>query len=148
MASFNESGRLMNKYPKTKSDPICKWRNASIDTVVELVSFLPKPDGQFPQVSGMKFTTRVADHSVSNVQVLNGATQHYEPINPDRTYTIATTKYCVTDGGLHNTLEGSKIILETSKTYYDVFMDYVADKLNRHIGQEYAQPQGRITVVK
>ena len=42
MASFNESGRLMNKYPKTKSDPICKWRNASIDTVVELVSFLPK----------------------------------------------------------------------------------------------------------
>lgn len=32
----------MNKYPKTKSDPICKWRNASIDTVVELVSFLPK----------------------------------------------------------------------------------------------------------
>ena len=32
----------MNKYPKTKSDPICKWRNASIDTVVELVSILPK----------------------------------------------------------------------------------------------------------
>ena len=32
----------MNKYPKTKSDPICKWRNASIDTVVELVSLLPK----------------------------------------------------------------------------------------------------------
>ncbi len=32
----------MNKYPKTKSDPICKWRNASIATVVELVSFLPK----------------------------------------------------------------------------------------------------------
>ena len=42
MASFNESGRLMNKYPKTKSDAICNWRNASLDTVVELVSFLPK----------------------------------------------------------------------------------------------------------
>lgn len=34
--------RKMNKYPVTKSDPICKWRNASIDTVVELVSLLPK----------------------------------------------------------------------------------------------------------
>jgi len=32
----------MTKYPKTKSDPICKWRNASVDTVVELVGFLPK----------------------------------------------------------------------------------------------------------
>lgn len=114
----------------------------------KLVSFLPKPDGQFPQVSGLKFTTRVSDHSVSDVQVLNGATQHYEPLNPDRTYTIATTKYCVTDGGLHNTLEGSKIILETSKTYSDVFIDYVTDKLNGHIGKEYAEPQGRITVIQ
>lgn len=42
MVSSNASGRLMNKYPKTKSDPICKWRNASIDTVVELVCNLPK----------------------------------------------------------------------------------------------------------
>ena len=42
MVSYNESGRLMIKYPKTKSDPICKWRNASIDTVVELVKILPK----------------------------------------------------------------------------------------------------------
>lgn len=42
MVSYNDSGRLMIKYPKTKSDPICKWRNASIDTVIELVSVLPK----------------------------------------------------------------------------------------------------------
>lgn len=32
----------MVKYDQTKSDPICKWRNASVDTVVELVSILPK----------------------------------------------------------------------------------------------------------
>ena len=38
----NISGRRMVKYDPTKSDPICKWRTASVDTVVELVSFLPK----------------------------------------------------------------------------------------------------------
>ena len=32
----------MVKYASTKSDPICKWRNASVETVVELVSILPK----------------------------------------------------------------------------------------------------------
>ncbi len=32
----------MVKYDKTKSDPICKWRTASIDTVIELVEVLPK----------------------------------------------------------------------------------------------------------
>ena len=36
----NVSGRRMKKYDPTKSDPICKWRTASIDTVV--VSCLPK----------------------------------------------------------------------------------------------------------
>ena len=32
----------MVKYDSTKSDPICKWRTASVSTVVELVSVLPK----------------------------------------------------------------------------------------------------------
>ncbi len=36
------SERQMIKYAKSKSDPIVKWRVASIDTVVELVSLLPK----------------------------------------------------------------------------------------------------------
>lgn len=38
----NISGRQMVKYDQTKSDPICKWRTASVDTVMELVSYLPK----------------------------------------------------------------------------------------------------------
>lgn len=32
----------MVKYHQTKSDPLCKWRTASVETVVELVGFLPK----------------------------------------------------------------------------------------------------------
>ena len=36
------SSRTMVTYPITKSDPICKWRNASVATVIELVSLLPK----------------------------------------------------------------------------------------------------------
>lgn len=42
MAYQNVSGRRMIKYDPTKSDPICKWRTATVETVVELVSFLPK----------------------------------------------------------------------------------------------------------
>lgn len=42
MGTQNISGRRMVKYDPTKSDPICKWRNASVDTVVELVNMLPK----------------------------------------------------------------------------------------------------------
>lgn len=42
MANPNQSGRAMVKYPSSKSDPICKWRNASVATTIELVSWLPK----------------------------------------------------------------------------------------------------------
>lgn len=38
----NNSGRCMTKYPPTKSDPICKWRTTSVETVMELVTYLPK----------------------------------------------------------------------------------------------------------
>ena len=37
----NYYGRQMVKYDRTKSDPICKWRNATIETVIELVGLLP-----------------------------------------------------------------------------------------------------------
>ena len=142
-------GDLLTLLPYDNYIVVTEAKGSTIIKMLEkLVSFLPEPDGQFPQVSGLKFTTRVADHSVSNVQVLNASTQHYEPINPDRTYTISTTKYCVTDGGLHNTLQGCPILLETKKTYSDVFLEYLTERLNGHIGQEYAKPQGRITVIK
>ncbi len=42
MANGNVSGRQMNVYAATKSDPICKWRAVSISNAVELVKWLPK----------------------------------------------------------------------------------------------------------
>lgn len=40
--AHNSSGRNMVKYDPTKSDPICKWRAASVANAVELVNILPK----------------------------------------------------------------------------------------------------------
>lgn len=42
MAKGNVSGRQMNVYAATKSDPICKWRAVNIANAVELVKWLPK----------------------------------------------------------------------------------------------------------
>lgn len=138
-------GDLLSLLPYDNYIVVAEVKGSTILNMLnKLMSFLPKPDGQFPQVSGMQFVIYEKEHRVSDVKILNGATQHYEPINPDRVYTVATTKYCVTDGGLYNTLKGSKIILETKRTYNDIFIEYVTKRLNGHIGQEYAQPQGRM----
>ena len=138
-------GDLLSMLPYDNYVIVAEVKGSTIIAMLEkLMSFLPKPDGQFPQVSGMRFTVDEREHRVGDVQILNSNTQHYEPINPARTYTIATTKYCVTDGGLYNTLKGSKITWETKRTYNDIFIECVTKNLNGHIGQEYAQPQGRI----
>lgn len=138
-------GDLLSMLPYDNYVIVAEVKGSTIIAMLEkLMSFLPKPDGQFPQVSGMRFTVDEREHRVGDVQILNSNTQHYEPINPARTYTVATTKYCVTDGGLYNTLKGSKITWETKRTYNDIFIEFVTKNLNGHIGQEYAQPQGRI----
>jgi 2',3'-cyclic-nucleotide 2'-phosphodiesterase (5'-nucleotidase family) len=138
-------GDLLSLLPYDNYIVVAEVKGSTIIAMLEkLMSFLPKPDGQFPQVSGMRFTVDEREHCVGDVQILNSNTQHYEPINPARTYTVATTKYCVTDGGLYNTLKGSKITWETKRTYNDIFIEFVTKNLNGHIGQEYAQPQGRI----
>ena len=138
-------GDLLSMLPYDNYIVVAEVRGSTIVAMLnKLMAFLPKPDGQFPQVSGMKFVIHEKEHRVSDVQVLNSYTQHYEPINLDRVYTVATTKYCVTDGGLYNAFKGCKIKWETKRTYNDIFIEYVTKNLNGHIGQEYAQPQGRM----
>ena len=118
-----------------------------VDMLTDLMSDLPDENGQFPQVSGLKFTVHASAHSVSDVMVLNAQTQQYEPIDPDRTYTLGTTDYCVTGGGLNNKLKGSKVLKDAMMIYSDGLIEYVTKGLNGHIGEQYAQPQGRITMV-
>lgn len=138
-------GDLLSMLPYDNYIVVAEAKGSTIVAMLnKLMAFLPKPDGQFPQVSGIKFIIHEKEHRVSDVQVLNSFTQHYEPINPDRVYTVATTKYCVTDGGLYNGLKGCNIKWETKRTYNDIFIEYVTKNLRGHVGQEYAHPQGRM----
>jgi len=117
-----------------------------VNLLKSVTSRLPQPDGQFPQVSGLKFTVHVADRYVTDVQVLNTKTSQYEPIDRDRTYTLATTDYCATGGGLDAKLAGTKIVKEAFILYSSALVEYVEKVLKGHIGEEYAEPQGRITI--
>ena len=118
-----------------------------VDMLTDLMSDLPNENGQFPQVSGLKFTVHAAAHSVSDVMVLNAQTGKYEPIDPERNYTLGTTDYCVTGGGLNSKLKGSKVLKDAMMVYSDALIQYVTEGLNGHVGKEYAEPQGRIIML-
>lgn len=108
-------------------------------------SKLPDENGDFPQVSGLKYTVSVDSLTLSNVEVLQ-TDGTYLPLNTSARYTISTIDYGVTGGGFGNSLAGCDIILQTNTVYSDALVQYITDVLDGVIGQQYAVPQGRITI--
>lgn len=109
---------------------------------------IPAENGDFPQVSGLKFTVHTASRTISDLSILNAASGSYEPVDPDRTYRLATIDYCISGGGFYSLLKQNKVLQANIVPYSECLIKYVAEHLHGHIGSEYAQPQGRITIVE
>lgn len=119
------------------------------DALAVNTAFLPHPDGQFPVVSGLRYTVNVTTHELSNIEILNQTTGNYEPMDLDKTYTLASTDYAIYDGGLRYTLKDAKIIRKAFAHYCDVFIEYVTKNLNGHITEEaYGHTEGRINIIQ
>ena len=119
--------------------------------------------GGFLQVSGIKFDIDTSIDSpciieedmfkgfnegqrrVKNVYVLKD--NEYEPIDPNASYTIAGSQYILTEMGNGYTMfENSEIISKEGTTDTDLLIEYIANKLNGIIPEEYKNPQGRINI--
>jgi 2',3'-cyclic-nucleotide 2'-phosphodiesterase (5'-nucleotidase family) len=107
----------------------------------------PQLDGDFPQLSGLKFTLHVSDHSVSDVMVYDEQSNTFVPVTADGIYTIGTLDYFAT-GGFYGTLKDCPLLNEPSKICYDVLADYMEHTLHGVIPDAYRQPAGLITIVE
>lgn len=106
---------------------------------------LPAGDSDFPQVSGLRYTINIADHSITDVEVLQ-ADGTYAPLSPTATYSVASTDYATINGGFRGLFVDCTVLQYTTTLYRDVLVQYVTDVLGGHVGQPYAGPQGRITI--
>lgn len=121
----------------------------------------PEENGAFQQVSGLTYTI---DSSIpSSVQLDDkrnfvAVTGPYrvtdimvngEPLDLERTYTLASHNYLLKDGGDGMTMfAGCNIIQDEVMADVDLLSTYVRDNLGGTVGEEYANPagQGRITI--
>lgn len=124
--------------------------------------------GGFLQVSGMKYTINTAVEStvktddkgsfvsvegarrVQDVQVLNQTTNTYEPIDPAKTYTLASHNYMLKSGGDGiNMFQDNKLLQDEVKIDNQVLIDYIVDSLGGNVGEQYKNlaGEGRITVI-
>ena len=128
----------------------------------------PSESGGFLHVSGLKYSIlpRVAStietteqgefvkvkgaRRVCNVEVLNQKTGKYEPINVNKLYTLGgidyTIIYC---GDGFSMFDTAKVIKAADAKYTDAKMvtEYISTKLGGKIGNQYAEPQGRISIL-
>ena len=107
---------------------------------------VPNESGDFPQVSGLKFTVWAGDSRVSDVMVENKADGSFEPLDMERTYLLATIDYCISGGGFKGLLKHNKVTRRTGVLYSDCLIRYLQQTLQGHIDKQYAAPQGRITI--
>ncbi len=127
---------------------------------------MPLENGDLLQVSGIRYEvdctvtahfqtdadglfTGVAEGSprrVGNLQVLDASTGLYQPVEPDRRYSIASTDYLMMEAGCTGILERASVDDRTNDLVRDVISEYLRTTLNGVMPERYSRADGRITV--
>lgn len=133
-AEFEEGGNAVGENGGFQQVSGLKF---TIDTSIES-SVIVDEDGNFVSVSG--------ERRVKNVMVLDDNGE-YVPIDPEKTYTVASHNYMMRDGGDGYTgfTDNEFVILEGISDY-QILTVYITDVLNGNLGDKYSQTEGRITI--
>lgn len=129
--------------------------------VLEASTFCtPTAIGGFPQVAGIEFTvdaakafdagenypgtTYAAPASINRVTItsING-----KDFDAEATYAVVTNDFLAAGGDTYYALSVSDRITDTGAPLDEVLMQYITDVLENNVGEKYAEPQGRITIV-
>jgi len=83
---------------------------------------------------------------VTSVTVLN-KNGEYEPLDLEKTYTLASHNYYLKDnGGNHTFFDDNKLLIDESIEDYQVLISYITEHLDGVIDERYADIEGRITI--
>ena len=122
----------------------------------------PDAVGGFPQVAGINFTLNTAKAYDANAETYPGST-YYGPASIQRvtidsingkafsltdTYAVVTNNFCASGGDTYFAFfAAASAQFDTGVPLDEAVMAYVNTELGGVIGEKYAEPQGRITIV-
>ena len=139
---------------------IIKITGEELLEVLEASTFCtPEAIGGFPQVSGIEFTvdttkgydqgdeypgtTYFAPKTINRVTIQTVGGKDFDPA---ATYTIATNDFMAAGGDTYYAFAAASSQFDTGLPLDEVLMDYITTELKGVVGEQYAQPQGRITI--
>ncbi len=150
-------------FPFGNTVQVLQLNGAEILEALEAATFsAPEAAGAFPQVAGIVFTLDTSVLYEQGEQYPNSTyyapakpgsrviidTIAGEPFDPERVYTVATNNFTAAGGdtyyvfGYRNALTGYNTYLALE----DALIQYTEEVLEGVIGEQYAEPQGRIII--
>ena len=156
---------LLNVHPFNNTVVLAEVSGQTIKDMMEMAMMsYPAENGAFPHVSGMTFSVNTSipssvvlneyeefagvdgQYRVYNMKVYNRATDTYEPLELDKTYTFAASNYYLIEcGSGMKMLENAKILRNEGILDVEALELYITEKLGGTIGQEYAEAKVNIT---
>lgn len=154
-------GDIIEVHPYSNQLCVVETTGQQILNALEMASAsCPNESGGFLQVSGLSYTidttipsSVVTDDKGMFVEVdgerrVKDVMVGDEPIDPDATYTLASHNYMLKVGGDGiNMFMNDKLIVDESMPDNQVLITYIVDHLDGVVPADYAEPQGRITVL-
>ncbi|MDD6408975.1 MAG: 5'-nucleotidase C-terminal domain-containing protein, partial [Oscillibacter sp.] len=121
----------------------------------------PDALGGFPQVSGIMFTVDTAKaydagslypdstyHAPKSINRVTIQSVGGKAFDAKAVYTIATNDFMAAGGDTYYAFKTASANYDLGVPMDEVLMDYITTELKGVVGDTYAKPQGRITVVK
>ena len=125
---------------------------------------LPDSLGGFPQIAGMNISidaTKKYDPQTTPYPSGSGKATYYGPasinrvtinsvngkaFDPNKTYAVVTNNFCADGGDTYYAFAAASSQFDTGLPLDEVLMDYITTELKGVVGEQYAQPQGRIPI--
>lgn len=154
-------GDIIEVHPYSNQLCVVETTGQQILDALEMASAsCPNESGGFLQVSGLSYTidttipsSVVTDDQGMFVEVdgerrVKDVMVGDKPIDPDATYTLASHNYMLKVGGDgFNMFMDDKLLVDESMPDNQVLITYIVDHLDGVVPADYAEPQGRITVL-
>lgn len=152
---------IINVLPYGNSGCLAEVSGQQILDALELgVSNYPGESGGFPHVSGMAYAFDPSIPSsvvrndegefvrVAGARRVSDVTVGGEPIDAEKTYTLASHNYYLKSGGDGYTMFlGSKLLQDGGILDNELLINYIVDELGGVVtAEQYGKPAGRITV--
>ena len=157
-------GQIIAVHPFGNEMCVVECTGQEILDALELgCSKLPAESGGFLHVSGMTYTIDLNVESsvkldengmfvsVEGDRRVKDVTVGGEPLDPEKTYTLASHNYKLKDCGDGYSMFADNVFLQDSVMIDNqVLINYIVNVLGGTVGEEYADPygQGRITIIE